>query len=211
MAVPGEDEGTPTNAGAFHVFFGVPSTGLQAAGSGDEYISQAEPGVSGNAEAYDEFSERMIRSASANPGYDGLTVTVPGESCGTGDYFAAHSFESSPSGLISETGLIVESLACFDLSAVLSDAESDYLPCLLEEGLCHCSEEMRFMVGENISLDAGVEAWMCLVRAQTALELCEAVPEQLGSSPTLAGADCVEASAEIWEGCAEGTLELDWP
>ncbi len=211
VSVPGEDEGTPTNAGAFQTFFGVPSTGLQAAGSGDEYLSQAEPGVDGSAEAYDEFSERMLRSVSASSGFDGVTVTVPGESCGSGDYFAGHSFEGSASGVISETGTVNDDLMCLDLSGVLDQAEVDYLTCLLEEGTCHCSEEMRFTVEEEVGLSAGVEAWMCLFRAQTALDICEIAPEQPSGVPTGAGADCVEASSEIWKGCALGTLELDWP
>ena len=211
VSVPGEDEGTPTDAGAFQAFFGVPSTGLQAAGSGDEYLSQAEPGVDGSAEAYDEFSERMLRSTYASSGLDGVTVTVPGEGCGAGAYFAGHSFEGAASGFVSETGIVDDSLMCLDLSGVMVQAEADYLTCLLEEGTCHCSEEMRFAVGEEVSLDAGVEAWMCLFRAQTALELCEGAPEQPSGVLTGAGADCVEASAEIWKGCALGTLELDWP
>ena len=207
VAVPGEDELTPTNAGAFQVFFGAPSGGLSA--SGDEYISQVEPNVDGTAEAYDELSERMLRSVSDTAGFDNLTVTIPGESCGAGDYFASQTFESSPAGLVSETGAVDDTLTCLDVSDVLSEAEAEYLPCILEAGTCHCSEEMRFKVDASVEVDAAIEAWMCLVRAQTAADLCESVPAQSG--PSGAEEDCVEASAEVWKGCEFGTLELDWP
>ncbi len=209
VAVPGEDEGTPANAGAFQVFFGAPSGGLSA--SGDEYISQAEPNVDGAAEAYDELSERMLASVSGLAGFDDLTVTVPGQSCGTGDYFAAQTFEASAAGLISETGAVNDALVCLDISTELSAAEDEYLPCILEAGVCHCSEEMRFKVDASVEVDAAIEAWMCLLRAQTAVDLCELVPAQSSPTGSVAAADCLEASDEVWKGCALGTLELDWP
>ena len=211
VSVPGEDEGTPSNSGAFQVFFGVPSSGLSAAGSGDEYISQAEPFVDGTAEASDEFSERMLRSVSDSSGFDDLTVTIPGESCSAGTDVAFQTFESSGAGLISETGSVTDALVCLDTSDVLSEAEAEYLPCILEPGVCHCSEEMRFKIGASVQVDAAIEAWMCLIRAQTAVDLCEAAPAQSGAHETIAGADCIEASAEVWKGCELGTLELDWP
>ncbi len=209
VAVPGEDEATPTNAGAFQVFYGAPSGGLSS--SGDEYISQAEPFVDGTPESYDELSERMLRSVSAATGYDDLSVTIPGQDCGTGDYFAVQSFVSSPAGLLSETGSVDDHLLCLDVSGELGLAEQAYLPCIAEEGICHCSEEMRFVVDAVIKVDVGIEAWMCLVRAQAAVDICTSVPAQSAPSGLQPAADCLEASAEIWKGCELGTLELDWP
>lgn len=89
---------------------------------------------------------------------------------------------------------------------MLSEAEAEYLPCILEAGTCHCSEEMRFKIDANVDVDATIEAWMCLVRAQTAADLCESVPAQSG--PSGAEANCVGASAEVWKGCEFGTLEV---
>jgi len=78
IGAPFENIDNISNAGVVHVILGTKSEGLVALGN--QFISQAEPGFTGNAEQDDSFGLSLAAGKLNNDDYDDLVIGTPGES-----------------------------------------------------------------------------------------------------------------------------------
>jgi len=162
------------------------------------------PNREGVREAYDEFAAWLYTTSTSADGYADVAVRVPGDACEAGG-LALQVFDGESTGLDNSS----DELACVNLSGELQTLADTFTTCVLEPGYCHCSEEFRFAVEDTDLAPRAIEPWMCIEKLRAAADFCEDPPAQAGPILSVIAADCIEASAEAWDGCDFGTVEGD--
>ena len=198
VGVPGEDIGF-ADVGAMQLFPGGAS-GLDIAQ--DVWFRQAYQGAEGTREANDEFSTWLYGASTSGDTFADAAVRVPGDACEPGG-MALQVFNGASGGLSTAT----DELICVDIAGELQALADEFTVCILETGVCDCSQEFRDAVAETSLPSKAQEPWMCTVKLQTASDFCIDVPAQATPSASLAALDCIEASDEAWDGCDYGTVE----
>ena len=98
VGAPGEDIGTTGDAGAVTVLFGS-AAGITAAGA--QTIFQGSGGITGTAEALDQFGVSLASGILAGDNLTDLVIGVPGEDLGAiGEAGAVNVLAGSPGGLV---------------------------------------------------------------------------------------------------------------
>lgn len=198
VGVPGEDVGY-ANVGAMQLFPGSAS-GLDI--SQDVWFRQAYQGAEGSLEASDEFSTWLYGTATTGDALADAAIRVPGDACEP-DGVAFQVFDGTSSGLDTTT----DELICVNVAGGLQALADEFIACILETGVCDCSQEFRDAVAQTSLPSKAREPWMCSIKLQAASDFCVDVPAQTLPSASIAALDCIEASEEAWDGCNYGSVE----
>lgn len=198
VGVPGEDISF-ADVGAMQLFPGS-SSGLEI--SQDVWFRQGYGGSEGSREAGDEFSAWLYGTSTSTDQYADLAVRVPGDACEPGG-MALQVFDGVSAGLNTAT----DELICVNVDGTLEALADTFTTCILETGVCDCSQEFRDDVALTSLSARAREPWMCTVKLQAASDFCIDVPAQAAPSTSIEAADCIEASNEAWDGCDYGAVE----
>lgn len=205
VGVPGESS-ILTSGGAVHFFYGGSSTGLTTTGT--ELITQNTFGVDDSVQANDQFGSYLNDALYVLDRYDDIVVRAPFDTCGLGTGAVGyHFFAGGSDGIISGFAP-TDTLECVYVDDAAQRALDGYWACLLEPGVCHCSDELAFAVAHDTDIAPLVQGvWMCTEKAKAATALCLGVAPQGGPSLSIDAADCIEASVQAWKDCRGSEIE----
>lgn len=206
IGIPGESS-IQTKGGAVQFFYGASSGGLST--NGTEEVTQNSSGVEDSVEYNEQFATFLNAATFVDDAYDDIVVRAPYDTCGLpsgaqGFHFLAGGFY----GVVNPFGSITDSLECVYVDARVQSIVDAYWACILDLGVCHCSDEFSFAIANDTSIAPLVQIpWMCTVKAEAASEFCELVTPQSGPTSSPEAADCIEASTQAWKDCLGTEVE----
>jgi hypothetical protein len=206
IGVPGESS-VQSNGGLFQVFYGEYSSGLSLVG--DEYIHQDTQYVEESVQYGDMFATWIAAADYYPDAYDDIVVRAPFDQCGLpAGAMGFHFFRGGSLGFIGPFGSIANEIECVYVDAAVQEIVDAYTTCILDPGVCHCSEEFAFAVENDTAIAPLVQGpWMCTQKAEAAAVFCQSVAAQAGPSLSVQAADCIEASREAWQDCLGSEIE----